>query len=455
MSEKTKVKTKISVRVVVAAGLALVGVVAIAAGGMSGIKNLFEEPDSTQREEAGSDSVEIPFGISGDFDDVTDTSCAKSDSPSYDDGSYLNATKTSEEKMVKTALSLNKHQEWVSLPDEDIEDTLTSNSNWKLVGDIISAGGGSALQAYVAVDTCEENVVVSFRGSESSDCAKVNKTNTELANCVTEMVSNVLTDAFGVKLKMDWMNSTSDRKSVHAGYRNDYKRVREDVLDRVDDYSDYNIYVTGFSMGAGLATLAALDISDELGVDTYLSTGGSPRIGAQDFVDVLEDNVFAVRVAVNKDPITMIPGYQVISSNTNSELGETYNSIVDQLFDGYLIDYVSDFYGVDLSSKIPDWVTDIMDTLHETLSEPFKDALRSSIGNYDHAGMLLQLGPSGNVVDDPVVKLINSEKSRHTYEYYREVLLLHLSQCDAGGCNTDMDEAAINEREKNRELLGD
>lgn len=324
-----------------------------------------------------------------------------------EEGSYLKKPNGFGEDMVRTAMSLTTHQKWVSLIEGDIAPTLKA-AGWELVPDstgqeVFNGGLVSGAQAYVAVDTCEKRVVLAVRGSFPSDCS----IGGHWPTCVHELASNVVTDlAFGRK-RMEYVK-TEKTLEAHGGFVDEWGKLRDEAIERLEEYPDHTVYVTGFSLGAGVATLAAIDIKLTLQRVPYLYTGGSPRVGGADWLktfDGVVPNTF--RIAVNKDPITLIPSYQPIIDT---------NDVVGKLLDGVA------------KSLLDDW---------------------------DHVGGLLHLGPAGQVLDEPVVKLVNTKVSHHSYDVYWDALKAYRDSClttGSWGCTHNITQAAEYEREKNHAL---
>lgn len=86
--------------------------------------------------------------------------------------------------------------------------------------------------------------------------------------------------------------------NVHAGFYKNYNLWRDDTRKAIVDYANENsvsrLYVTGHSLGAALASLAAFDLAtffDQAGglpiANIHLSLFGSPRVGDAAFVEAL------------------------------------------------------------------------------------------------------------------------------------------------------------------------
>ena len=74
---------------------------------------------------------------------------------------------------------------------------------------------------------------------------------------------------------------------IHEGFYDAFQTVEGYVRKQVEalaaQYRDSKIYVTGFSLGGALATVAALDLKDIFGkVDQFYSFG-QPRVGNENF----------------------------------------------------------------------------------------------------------------------------------------------------------------------------
>jgi predicted lipase len=74
-----------------------------------------------------------------------------------------------------------------------------------------------------------------------------------------------------------------DKEKVHAGFITAYAAVRDDLVSTVSSLlkqkKQRQVFVTGHSLGAALATLAAYDITSACRTDACLYTFGSPRVG--------------------------------------------------------------------------------------------------------------------------------------------------------------------------------
>jgi triacylglycerol lipase len=88
---------------------------------------------------------------------------------------------------------------------------------------------------------------------------------------------------------------------VHVGFKGEINKLWSSISKELEA-NPGNIYVTGHSLGAAMATIAASRMQDRV---TALITFGSPRVGNQEFVNSL--NVTHYRVQNNCDDVTKVP----------------------------------------------------------------------------------------------------------------------------------------------------
>ena len=82
---------------------------------------------------------------------------------------------------------------------------------------------------------------------------------------------------------------------VHQGFYNAFAGVqgylRSEVQKLLALHRDAKIFVTGYSLGSALTTIAALDIKTIFGKVDQLYTFGEPRIGNEAFADFVTQSV--------------------------------------------------------------------------------------------------------------------------------------------------------------------
>ena len=103
--------------------------------------------------------------------------------------------------------------------------------------------------------------------------------------------------------------------AVHSGFYDAYSRVADQVRSNVSAlvaaYPTYSIGVTGHSLGAALATLAAVDLVEESIVPRSKMTVyhfGSPRVGNDGFASFYKDLVpHTFRLVNERDIVPSLP----------------------------------------------------------------------------------------------------------------------------------------------------
>lgn len=192
----------------------------------------------------------------------------------------------------QTAAALQRHQEWVSQPAEEIP-ALLEAAGFTLAAPVIEAHE-DATQAYVARRAGQ--TVVAFRGSHGAD--------------LDETLLNTLTDAKvrRVRPRALFRGKPLRGVRVHEGFYKDYLQIRDLVWQAVEEYPEDELYCTGFSLGSALANLCALDLvmTDKRPV-TYHGMG-TPRVGNAGYKQLFNRRVCqALRVIFSEDPVPRVP----------------------------------------------------------------------------------------------------------------------------------------------------
>jgi triacylglycerol lipase len=142
--------------------------------------------------------------------------------------------------------------------------------------------------AFVA--TNERNVIVSVKGTSS--------------------LKDFLADANFLQDKHAFGNGHV-RTRIHGGFLEDFLAIREDirisVATALASSPGRSLWITGHSLGAGIASILALDMAVS-GMSPSVYTFGCPRIGNFAFARAYNKYVpLTVRVAHCKDIVTRIP----------------------------------------------------------------------------------------------------------------------------------------------------
>lgn len=151
-------------------------------------------------------------------------------------------------------------------------------------------------RGYIAIDSRKKNIILAFRGSSN--------------------VRNFFFDFLLVPspYTMEDGTKTYIHKGFHVASNNLKPKYLPSMKSLIAKYPDYQIVVTGHSLGGSMATMAFVELHRETQVDwgdLFLYTYGEPVIGETVFVDWLQkrsNNM--IRVVNNNDivPNINLPG---------------------------------------------------------------------------------------------------------------------------------------------------
>jgi len=150
--------------------------------------------------------------------------------------------------------------------------------------------------------------VLAFRGTE--------------ANKPEDMLAD------GITVATPWDDDDPGRGKVHKGFKDSYDRVREGIAAILGRPAGGRLLITGHSLGAGLATLAA---SEHAARKPALITFGSPRVGDAQFASTLTNLDTIHRFVDCCDLVTRIPPERFDLPHVNRFLEEL---IPRRLLDG-------------------------------------------------------------------------------------------------------------------------
>ena len=145
----------------------------------------------------------------------------------------------------------------------------------------------SGTQCFIASNS--RFAIVAFRGSEIW--------NKDEGYDLSQTIADFITD-IDIRLS-DWIRGGK----VHSGFKAALDTVWDDMLLEIKRLQDQGvlIWVTGHSLGAALATLAADRLPNVQGLYTF----GSPRVGDEEFQKRFEPKAF--RVVNGKDIVADVP----------------------------------------------------------------------------------------------------------------------------------------------------
>lgn len=101
-----------------------------------------------------------------------------------------------------------------------------------------------------------------------------------------------------------YQTSFNDLGKVHSGFKKAYTSIRDELFEYLNNNS-LPIFITGHSLGAALATLAAAELSENKNFDSCY-TFGSPRTGDPDFINSIKFKKI-YRIVNNCDVVTTVP----------------------------------------------------------------------------------------------------------------------------------------------------
>ncbi|MCM8535076.1 MAG: lipase family protein [Lentisphaeraceae bacterium] len=137
-------------------------------------------------------------------------------------------------------------------------------------------------QAFCCSD--DEKVILSFRGTEASH------------------IEDIISDARVLKTEGPF-------GKVHRGFKFALDNVWSDVESKVKSLEGKRLYITGHSLGAALATLAAATFSNNDVKPESIYTFGQPKVGNKSFAKEYNGRLGEIhnRFVNNNDVVTRVP----------------------------------------------------------------------------------------------------------------------------------------------------
>ena len=154
-------------------------------------------------------------------------------------------------------------------------------------------------EGFVAIDPVESLIVVSLRGSDS--------------------VVNYIDDVLFLYTSCDFIPGGK----VHTGFWNNWLASQSTIVSAVENataaYPTYSLVVTGHSLGAAVATIAAAYLREN-GYPCDLYTYGSPRVGNGVFADFVSNQTgVTARITHWKDVVPRLPPLLIGYRHTSPE----------------------------------------------------------------------------------------------------------------------------------------
>jgi hypothetical protein len=138
-------------------------------------------------------------------------------------------------------------------------------------------------QGFVAVDNTKKVLYIVFRGTDQFTDLKMN-----------------------FKFQQVPIATRCGKGSVHLGFLEAFQSVKKQILQLdFSIYEDYEIVITGHSLGGALATLAgSMPFFKKL---IHVVTFGSPKVGDKKFVSAFNKCIDSTRIVFEADPVTELP----------------------------------------------------------------------------------------------------------------------------------------------------
>jgi hypothetical protein len=177
----------------------------------------------------------------------------------------------------------------------------------------------------------ENNILVVFKGSAT--------------------MSDIISD---VNIDMTEIKDCDKTIKIHKGIYTKFLKSNLDLMDKLDNIIKTkkinNIFVTGHSLGAGLATLTSFYLSKKYSnMNIFNYSSGSMKIGNKEFIEEYDKkNIYTVLLINNSDMAHKFPG------NNNYCHIKTFNSNKNPFFDSK-----SNIYNAHLTSTYYDAVDTI------------------------------------------------------------------------------------------------
>ena len=226
------------------------------------------------------------------------------------------------DETIETFVSSKKHGENedikmdISDPRKEVLEKLSESSPHGRVVKFIS-DKTTDIQVGITISETNKRICVVFRGSESK--------------------SDWYYDFMILKRKI--LHDTYADVHVHSGFYRQlhdtgvYEKIVVTLKTLLHEHPDYDIYITGHSLGGALCTLFGFELSHEIDNHVSIVSFASPRVGNQAFKDAFDgkQNLEHYRITNDRDVITGTPmvlfkhvGKNIAICDEKCELFENY-----------------------------------------------------------------------------------------------------------------------------------
>ncbi len=168
---------------------------------------------------------------------------------------------------------------------------------------LVKCFNAKGTQAFLAKRDLDKIAVLAFRGTQTQ-------------GLTLETFFDVFTDLYA------GMRSDENGVKTHKGFLQAFKRIEGEVLQQMQAFLDYRLYITGHSLGGALALIAAGAVISKNLQACY--TFGSPKVGNEEFDDKIKARIYRVVNAYDVVPFlpftpVMSPLFWLISKKIKNE----------------------------------------------------------------------------------------------------------------------------------------
>ncbi|MBI96610.1 hypothetical protein CL656_05640 [bacterium] len=126
----------------------------------------------------------------------------------------------------------------------------------------------------------------------------------------------------GSQSNIDWKYNLMTKKifldnkiGVHSGFYyhlhngDSYDKINDCIIQLINNYPEYDIFITGHSLGGALCTLYGYELSKKVNKTINVVSFASPRLGNTSFKNDIENisNLNILRITNKKDIVTAFP----------------------------------------------------------------------------------------------------------------------------------------------------
>jgi hypothetical protein len=169
----------------------------------------------------------------------------------------------------------------------------------------------STTDTHAIISKSTDRVIISFRGTVSMINIKTDLDSAEIPHERAKTIQPLIFASHSLRARI----RANQEPKVHAGFVKAWNSIRERVLNLIQDLrtEDPNLvlFITGHSLGGGLAIICAFDLAIELSLKRYeisVTTWGAPSVGnfsfARRFARVIPSSLRFVNAG---DIITKLP----------------------------------------------------------------------------------------------------------------------------------------------------